>query len=49
MDASAFFGDGVWLLAVQAHDLRVGTSETIGGITFKREGGQLVLLTVDGS
>ena len=49
VDASEFYGDGTWLLAVQAHDLRVGTSETVDGITYKREGGQLVLLTVDGS
>jgi hypothetical protein len=49
VDASDFFGDGTWLLNVQAHDVRVGASETIDGITYKREGGQLILLTVDGS
>jgi hypothetical protein len=48
VDASDFFGDGTWLLNVQAHDLRVGMPETIDGITYKREGGQLILLTVDG-
>ena len=49
VDASEFYGDGTWLLTVQAHDVRVGPTETIDGITYKREGGQLVLLTVDGS
>jgi hypothetical protein len=49
VDASEFYGEGAWLLAVQAHDLRVGASETIDGITYKREGGQVLLLTAPGS
>jgi hypothetical protein len=51
VDASGFFGDGTWLLNVQAHDVRVGADDTTTtpGITYKREGGQLILLTVDGS
>jgi hypothetical protein len=56
VDASAYFGPGAWLLDVQAHSLfvesevrnvTVGTAS--GPITFKREGGQLVLLVVPGS
>ena len=49
IDASDFYGDGAWLLDVQAHSLNVREPETIDGITYKTEGGQLILLTVDGS
>jgi hypothetical protein len=48
VDASAFFGDGAWLLDVQAHSIFVD-EETVGDVTLKREGGQLILLTVKGS
>ncbi len=48
VDASDAFGDGSWLITVQAHDVFVD-SETVGGITFKREGGQLLLLRLPGS
>jgi Bacterial protein of unknown function (DUF839) len=48
VDASAFFGDGAWLLDVQAHSIFVDEVDT-GDVTLKREGGQLILLTVDGS
>lgn len=60
VDASSIYGPGTWLLNVQAHTLwiesevRIVTDPTrtppaTGPITFKREGGQLVLLTVPGS
>ncbi len=47
VDVSAFFGPGTWLLDVQAHDVRVGPEDTTTtpGVTYKREGGQLILLT----
>ena len=48
VNASEFFGDGAWLLDVQAHSLHVD-EEVIDGITYKREGGQLILLTIPGS
>jgi hypothetical protein len=48
VNASAFFGDGAWLLDVQAHSIHVD-EEVIDGITYKREGGQLILLTIPGS
>ncbi len=42
---------GTWLLDVQAHTIFVGPTDTTTtpGVTYKREGGQLILLTVDGS
>jgi Alkaline phosphatase PhoX len=56
VDASAVFGPGTWLLDVQAHTLIVDSevrTVTVGSasgpMTFKREGGQLLLLTVPGS
>ena len=56
VDVSAVFGPGTWLLDVQAHSLFVETEvRTVtvgtasGPITFKREGGQLLLLTIPGS
>jgi hypothetical protein len=51
IDASAFYGAGTWLLDVQAHTVFVGPTDTTTtpGVTYKREGGQLILLTVDGS
>lgn len=56
VDASAFFGPGAWLLDVQAHSLFVETEDRVvtvgaasGTIRFKREGGQLILLTIPGS
>ena len=48
VNASDFFGDGAWLLDVQAHSIFVD-EETVGDVTLKREGGQLILLRVDGS
>ena len=56
IDASAIFGPGTWLLDVQAHSLFVESevrTVTVGAasgpMTFKREGGQLLLLRVPGS
>ena len=48
VDASDAFGDGSWLVTVQAHDVFVD-SEVVGTVTFKREGGQLLLLRLPGS
>ena len=51
VDASAFYGPGSWLLDVQAHTIFVGPTDTTTtpGVTYKREGGQLLLLTLPGS
>lgn len=51
VDASEFFGPGSWLLDVQAHNIFVGPTDTTTtpGVTYKREGGQLLLLNVPGS
>ena len=48
VDASDAFGDGSWLVTVQAHDVFVD-SEVVGTVTFKREGGQLLLLRLPGT
>ena len=47
-DASEWFGPGAWLLTVQAHGTNE-SEEVIDGVTFKREDGQVLLMTVDGS
>ena len=56
LDVSAVFGPGTWLLNVQAHNYFVETevrTVTVGAasgpVTFKREGGQLILLTIPDS
>jgi hypothetical protein len=49
VDASAWFGDGAWLLDVQAHDVFVDTRPGPPGVTLKREAGQLLLLRIPGS
>lgn len=56
VDVSSVFGPGSWLLVVQAHSLwvesevrTVTVGSASGPITFKREGGQLLLLKVPGS
>jgi hypothetical protein len=48
VDASDWFGGGRWLLDVQAHGSNVD-EEIVDDITFKREDGQLMLLTIPGS
>jgi hypothetical protein len=49
IDASEFYGPGTWLLDVQAHSIFVEGPTLIDGINYKTEGGQLILLRVDGS
>ncbi len=49
IDASAFYGDGTWLLDVQAHSIFIEGPTLIDGVNYKTEGGQLILLTVEGS
>ncbi len=48
VDASEWFEDGAWLLDVQAHSTNVA-SETIDGVTYKREDGQLMLMKIPDS
>ncbi len=48
VDASEVFGPGTWIADVQAHSIRL-QQEPAGDYTRKREGGQLLLLTVPGS
>ncbi len=50
VDASAWFGDGSWLLTVQAHGtwVRSETDPTTGVIS-KLESGQLLLMQIPGS
>jgi hypothetical protein len=60
VDASAAFGPGTWLVTVQAHSIFIRsevrtitdttrTPPVTGPVTFKDEGGQLILLTIPGS
>jgi hypothetical protein len=49
VDASAWFGPGWWMLDVQAHSAPFQTSEVVGGVTIKRERGQLLLMKISGS
>jgi hypothetical protein len=49
VDVSAWFGEGSWLLDVQAHNVFVDTEPGPPGVTLKREGGQLVLMRIPGS
>jgi hypothetical protein len=52
VDASEYFGDGAFLINVQAHNVYVETNPSPinpNGLTQKREGGQLVLIRVDGA
>ena len=48
VDASQYFGDGAFLIDVQAHTIFVD-QQTTGGITYKREGGQLLLIRIPGA
>jgi hypothetical protein len=48
VDASAAFGPGAFLLDVQAHTILSDVTQ-VGTLTFKREGGQLMLLRVPGA
>jgi hypothetical protein len=50
VDASPWgFGAGTWLMDVQAHSTFIDTDTSTPPITYKREAGQLLLLTVPGS
>jgi hypothetical protein len=52
VDASQYFGNGAFLIAVQAHSIFVGDqveSPWIPGAIQKREGGQLLLVRIDGA
>lgn len=48
VDVSAYFGAGAFLVNVQAHTRNV-ESVVIGGTTYKREDGQLLLIRIPGS
>lgn len=48
VDASAWFGDGAWMLVVQGHGTYVD-QEQVGEVLFKRESGQLILMVIPGS
>ena len=51
VDASQYFGPGAFLINVQAHTILVDTAPlpSIPTITQKREGGQLLLIRIDGA
>jgi hypothetical protein len=51
VDASQYFGPGAFLINVQAHTIFVETAPLPGmpTITQKREGGQLLLIRIDGA
>jgi hypothetical protein len=49
VDASSAFGSGSWLVTVQAHGFPFVASEQVGDVLYKREAGQLVLMTIPGS
>jgi hypothetical protein len=52
VDASQYFGNGAFLINVQAHNVFVETNPTPvnpAGLTQKREGGQLLLIHIDGA
>ena len=48
VDASKWFGEGAWLLDVQAHGTNVA-EEQVGDVLYKREAGQLMLMRIPGS
>ena len=48
VDASQWYGQGSWLLTVQAHGSNE-SEEQVGDVLFKREDGQLLLMTIEGS
>ncbi len=48
VDASKWFGDGAWLLDVQAHSTNESEQST-DGLLLKREDGQLLLMRIPGS
>ncbi len=49
VDASAWYGEGAWILDVQAHGTFIDSELQPDGTLLKREDGQLMLLTIPGS
>ena len=51
VDASRYFGNGSFLINVQAHSIFVDTAPLPSNpsITQKREGGQLLLIRIEGA
>ncbi len=50
VDASNWFEQGVWLLDVQGHGTYIDTdTESVPGVTLKRESGQLLMMKIPGS
>jgi hypothetical protein len=49
VDASEWFGEGAWLLDVQAHGTFLETEVQPDGTTLKLEDGQLLLMKIPGS
>jgi hypothetical protein len=51
VDASEYFGEGAFLINVQAHNVFIETAPlpAMPTVTQKREGGQLLLIRVDGA
>ena len=49
VDASAWYGEGAWLLDVQAHGTNVDEELQPDGTLLKREDGQLMLMKIPGS
>ena len=50
VDASEWFGQGVWLLDVQGHGANVAEDITsLPGTLIKRESGQLLMMKIPGS
>ena len=49
VDASKWFGGGTWLLDVQGHGENVDEEVDDGGVTIKRESGQLLLMKIPAS
>ena len=48
VDASSAFGAGAFLVDVQAHSILMDVTQ-VGTLTFKREGGQLLLVRIPGA
>jgi hypothetical protein len=49
VDASDWFGDGAWILDVQAHGTFINEEPQPDGTLLKREDGQLMLMVIPGS
>ncbi|MCH9054106.1 MAG: hypothetical protein IIA72_24180, partial [Proteobacteria bacterium] len=49
VDASEWYGEGTWLLDVQAHGTFIDEEVQSDGTLLKREDGQLILMKIPGS